>query len=76
MEDLRIATFEDGTIHLTDFTKSKKKHVNPQRYNFVLETKVEKVRNGWRKTIEQVLWQQLARDKGKNFNESHTELSI
>lgn len=68
MDDLRIATFEDGTIHLIDFPKSKRHRFNSQRYTFVLETKIDKIRNFWRETIEQMLWQQLAIEKGKITN--------
>lgn len=71
MDDLRIATFEDGTIHLIDFTKTKRHRFNSQRYTFVMETKADKVRNTWRETIEQMLWQQLAKEKGENINVQH-----
>ncbi|CAH1175962.1 unnamed protein product [Phaedon cochleariae] len=58
MTDLRIATFEDYTIHLTDYTKSKKKN-NLAKYTYVLEAKNEKLWNVWKKCIEDVLWKQL-----------------
>lgn len=63
MIDLRIATFEDLTIHLTDFTKSKRMS-RADRFTYVLEAKSEKTRETWRKAIETILWQQLFKVKG------------
>nr|CAH7748527.1 unnamed protein product [Callosobruchus chinensis] len=56
--DLRIATFDDLTLHLTDFTKSKRKG-RSIKYSYVLEAKSDKIKNLWKKTIESILWQQL-----------------
>ncbi|KAJ8928570.1 hypothetical protein NQ314_018855 [Rhamnusium bicolor] len=63
MNDLRIATFEDLTIHLTDFTKCKKMSKS-DKFTYVLEAKTEKIKDAWRHTIEGVLWQQLLKVKG------------
>ncbi|KAJ8974339.1 hypothetical protein NQ317_005680 [Molorchus minor] len=62
MNDLRIATFEDSTIHLTDFTKSKKA-AQADRFTYVLEAKTEKIKDAWRKAIEDILWEQLYKVK-------------
>lgn len=67
MTDLRIATFENGTVHLTDFAKIKGKLPNASRYTFILETKVDKIRSYWTETIEAMLWKQLLNEKGKTF---------
>ncbi|CAH1961991.1 unnamed protein product [Acanthoscelides obtectus] len=56
--DLRIATFDDLTLHLTDFTKSKRKN-RSIKYSYVLEAKSDKIKKLWKKTIEDILWQQL-----------------
>ncbi|CAH1168750.1 unnamed protein product [Phyllotreta striolata] len=65
MEDLSVATFDDYTIHLTDYTKSKKKQ-NPNRYSrntYVLESKNEKIWKTWKEEIEKILWDQLVKAK-------------
>nr|XP_023018278.1 uncharacterized protein LOC111507223 [Leptinotarsa decemlineata] len=71
MEDLRIATFENYTIHLTDYTKSKKKN-NSSRYTYVLEAKTEKIWDSWRESIEGILWQQLYKVKEMTLNSGST----
>lgn len=63
MNDLRIATFDDLTMHLTDFTKSKKKQ-NTSRYTYILESKSEKIWKTWKDAIEKILWDQLVKAKG------------
>ncbi|XP_018567563.1 uncharacterized protein LOC108908124 [Anoplophora glabripennis] len=62
MIDLRIATFEDLTIHLTDFTKSKRLS-RADRFTYILEAKTQKIKETWRKAIETILWQQLLKVK-------------
>ncbi|XP_056633433.1 uncharacterized protein LOC130443013 isoform X2 [Diorhabda sublineata] len=68
MNDLRIATFDDLTIHLTDFTKSKKKQ-NSSKYTYVLETKTEKVWKTWTEAIEKMLWDQLVKVKENSISQ-------
>lgn len=68
MNDLRIATFDDLTIHLTDFTKSKKKQ-SLSKYTYVLETKTEKVWKIWTEAIEKMLWDQLVKVKEKSMSQ-------
>ncbi|KAG5896713.1 hypothetical protein JTB14_014589 [Gonioctena quinquepunctata] len=72
MNDLRIATFENFTIHLTDYTKSKKKH-NSTKYTYVMEAKTEKIWNSWRETIESILWQQLYKAKELTLTAQNTK---
>ncbi|XP_072378737.1 uncharacterized protein [Diabrotica undecimpunctata] len=62
MNDLRIATFNDFIIHLTDYTKSKKKQ-NSSKYTYILEAKSEKVWKTWKEMIEKILWDQLRKTK-------------
>ncbi|XP_028150555.1 uncharacterized protein LOC114343904 [Diabrotica virgifera virgifera] len=62
MNDLRIATFNDFIIHLTDFTKSKKKQ-NSSKYTYILEAKSEKIWRTWKEMIEKILWDQLRKTK-------------
>nr|CAI5841884.1 unnamed protein product [Callosobruchus analis] len=64
--DLRIATFDDLTLHLTDFTKSKRKG-RSIKYAYVLEAKSNKIKNMWKRTIENILWQQLYIAKGNQY---------
>ncbi|KAJ8920587.1 hypothetical protein NQ315_004726 [Exocentrus adspersus] len=62
MTDLRIATFEDTTIHLTDFTRGKRIS-RADRFTYVLEAKTQKIRETWRNAIEGILWQQLKKSQ-------------
>lgn len=62
--DLRIATFDDLTIHLTDFTKTKRR--NSSKYTYVLDAKNYKLKAAWKKQIEEILWKQMQKIKG-NF---------
>ncbi|CAG9829402.1 unnamed protein product [Diabrotica balteata] len=62
MNDLRIATFNDFIIHLTDYTKSKKKQ-NSSKYTYILEAKSEKIWKTWKEMIEKILWDQLRKTK-------------
>lgn len=64
MTDLRLVTFEDLTLHLTNFTKSKKNR-NSSRFTYILETKDEKTKALWKDAIETLLWQQFTLVKGK-----------
>ncbi|XP_060516921.1 uncharacterized protein LOC132696223 [Cylas formicarius] len=59
--DLRIATFEDTTLHLTDYTKTKRR--NSSKYTYVLDAKTPKAKETWREKIEDILWRQLMKAK-------------
>lgn len=63
--DLRIATFENSClIHLTDFTKTKRK--NATKYTYVLDAKNPKTKEAWKLQIEEILWDQMMKLKGFN----------
>ncbi|KAL1513473.1 hypothetical protein ABEB36_002879 [Hypothenemus hampei] len=66
--DLRIATFENNnTIHLTDFTKTKRR--NSTKYTYVLDAKNVKLKNTWKQQIEEILWKQMEKIKEKTLKQ-------
>ncbi|XP_030757392.1 pleckstrin homology domain-containing family G member 4B-like, partial [Sitophilus oryzae] len=60
--DLRIATFNNNTIHLTDFAKEKK--TLRLKYTYVLDARLPKIKDTWKHEIEKILWNQLNNIKG------------
>lgn len=71
MEDLTITTFEGEPhiFHLKNFPECKKG--NAAQYTYILEAKQQKVKELWAHTIEERLWQQLSRFKGR-FDRKHS----
>lgn len=65
MEDLTITTFEGEPFmfHLKNFPECKKG--NAEQYTFVLQSKLQKVKEIWAEAIEKRLWEQLNKFKGQ-----------
>ncbi|XP_066143646.1 uncharacterized protein [Euwallacea fornicatus] len=69
--DLRIATFDDDcSIHLTNFTMTKRR--NSSKYTYVLDTKNPKLKQAWKKQIEDILWKQMKKLKEDTLKRSAT----
>lgn len=65
MSDLSLAKFEDKPciFHLRDYPKYKK--ANNDGVTYVLEADTPKLKNEWTQAIEDKLWSQLQKAKGK-----------
>ncbi|XP_066254845.1 uncharacterized protein [Euwallacea similis] len=70
-DDLRIATFDDDcSIQLTNFTMTKRR--NSSKYTYVLDAKSPKLKESWKKQIEDILWKQMKKLKEDNLKRSAT----
>ncbi|XP_050302333.1 uncharacterized protein LOC126740386 isoform X3 [Anthonomus grandis grandis] len=65
--DLRIATFDDSTLHLTDYTKTKRR--NSSKYTYILDAKNSKLKLAWKEQIEDILWKQMKKMKENTLKE-------
>ncbi|CAG9768837.1 unnamed protein product [Ceutorhynchus assimilis] len=69
--DLRIATYDDTTIHLTDYTKTKRR--NSSKYTYILDAKTDKLKMAWKQQIEEILWMQMKKIKENTLKEYQSE---
>lgn len=66
MNDLTISTFEER-IELTNYTRRKRSSIIQEQYKFTLETPDDSIKQNWIKTIEDILWDQLNKQRGEIF---------